>query len=65
VGLVAFEEDVWDPKAQAGEDEVEQGTTQGLTVLGESKVVVTDILRERLVGAEVQLTPVCYPGPYE
>jgi hypothetical protein len=65
VGLVTFEENVWDPKAQAGEDEVEQGTTQGLTVLGESKIIVTDILGERLVGAEVQLAPVCYPGRYE
>lgn len=64
--LVAFEEDVRNSEAHAGEDEVEQGTCHSLAVLGEVKIgVVDDILGKRLVRAEVLLSPVCYPDRSE
>jgi hypothetical protein len=60
--LVAFEEDVRDPEAYAGEVELDQGTTYGLAMLGEVKIVAADVPGERLVWAGVELPPVCYPG---
>jgi hypothetical protein len=60
MGLVALEEDVRNPEAYAGEDEVEQGTGQGLAVLWKAKVGIVDVFRERLVRAEMCLAPLCY-----
>jgi hypothetical protein len=63
--LVAFEEDVRDPEAYAGEVEVEQGTAYGFAMLGEVKIVAVDVPGERFVWAEVELPPVCYPDKHE
>jgi hypothetical protein len=59
MGLVTLE-DVRDPEAYEGEDEVKQGTGQGFAVLWEAKVGIVDVFQERRVRAEVYLVPVCY-----
>lgn len=53
-----LEENVWDPEAHAGDDEVNEGPTEGPALLREKQLISTDVRWQCLVGAEVLLTPV-------
>jgi len=44
---MVFDEYVWDYETHAGEDGVNQGTSQGLVVFWEIKIIVIDILEKK------------------